>query len=346
MKKLALFLCSFLYFVFGLYSQVAVNFDGTEADPSAMLDVKSPDRGLLPPRVALTALNSAQPVVSPAAGLLVYNTAVAGNPPNNVVAGYYFWNGTKWSPVAPPQGTGVGDILCWNGTQWVGLPVGTSGEVLTINNGLPSWEQYSYQCGIPVTVSHVAGPVAPVSKTVIYGTIANIPGEPSKCWITSNLGADHQAASNADSRETAAGWYWQFNLRQGYKHDGTVRTPGTAWIASISESSDWIAANDPCTIELGTAWRIPTSTEWTNVDAAGGWTNWNGPFNSGLKLHGAGYLAVADGSLNGRGTSGFYWSSVQYDAANGARLFFSGGLCAVNNIGKAFGFSVRCLRDN
>ena len=118
-------------------------------------------------------------------------------------------------------------------------------------------------------INHVAsGGVAPVDKTVTYGTVTNIPGETSKCWITSNLGADHQATAVNDATEASAGWYWQFNRMQGYKHDGTTRTPNTTWITSINENLDWQAANDPCALELGNGWRIPTYTEWTNVDAS------------------------------------------------------------------------------
>ena len=61
----------------------------------------------------------------------------------------------------------------------------------------------------------MAGTVAPVDKTVTYGTVTNIPGETSKCWITSNLGADHQATAVNDATEASAGWYWQFNRHTG-----------------------------------------------------------------------------------------------------------------------------------
>ena len=55
------------------------------------------------PRVALTATNIAAPVVNPqggdlAASTMVYNTATAGTSPNNVFPGYYYWNGTIWTP--------------------------------------------------------------------------------------------------------------------------------------------------------------------------------------------------------------------------------------------------------
>jgi hypothetical protein len=99
-------------------AQVSVNSDGSLADPSAMLEVKSATKGFLPSRIALTATNSAAPVNSPAEGLLVYNTATAGVSPYNVLPGFYYWNGTQWVPVSVPQGISVGDMMYWNGNQW------------------------------------------------------------------------------------------------------------------------------------------------------------------------------------------------------------------------------------
>src|ERR1039457_3618720 len=163
-----------------------------------------------------------------------------------------------------------------------------------------------FLCGNPITVNFVAGPVAPVNKTATYGTVTNIPGASTKCWITANLGADHQATSVDDATEPSAGWYWQFNRMQGYKNDGSTVTP--AWtITSINENSDWQLANDPCAIELGSGWRIPTYTEWTNVSNSFVPLNdWSGEWNSALKLHAAGALANAGGSLFYRGSDGYY----------------------------------------
>ena len=204
-----------------------------------------------------------------------------------------------------------------------------------------------FYCGSTITINHLAGIVSPVDKTVTYGTITNIPGETTKCWITSNLGADHQATSVDDATEASAGWYWQFNRKQGYKHDGTTRTPNTTWVNGISETYDWTIANDPCSLELGTGWRIPTNTEWTNVDASGNWIDWNGPWNSGLKMHFAGALDFSDGGLLGCGLYGYYWSSTHYNATGGWTLIFGGGY-GYSQMGvsaMASGFSLRCLRD-
>jgi trimeric autotransporter adhesin len=69
--------------------------------PNGALDVSSTTQGFLLPRVALTASNVAAPVVNPAGGALangtlVYNTTTAGVFPNNVLPGYYYWNGSQW----------------------------------------------------------------------------------------------------------------------------------------------------------------------------------------------------------------------------------------------------------
>ena len=75
----------------------------TNPNASAKLEIAATDKGFLPPRIALTASNVFAPITgtsSAAAGLLIYNTASAGTAPNNVVPGYYYWNGTAWTQIS------------------------------------------------------------------------------------------------------------------------------------------------------------------------------------------------------------------------------------------------------
>jgi hypothetical protein len=98
MKRLAI-----IFLLLTFYAQGQTGIGTTTPNVSAKLDVSATDRGFLPPRVALTASNAFSPITgtsSAAAGLLVYNTATAGTVPNNVVPGYYFWNGTVWIQIA------------------------------------------------------------------------------------------------------------------------------------------------------------------------------------------------------------------------------------------------------
>lgn len=112
---------------------------GTQTpDSSAQLDVYSSTKGFLPPRVALTATNIANPVINPATGLLVFNTATSGGTPTNVSPGYYYWNGTNWVPMVN-KGYSPGDMQYWDGSRWIMIPLGLNGQVLTICNGIPQW---------------------------------------------------------------------------------------------------------------------------------------------------------------------------------------------------------------
>jgi hypothetical protein len=69
----------------GLFAQVGVNTDGTDPDGSAMLDVKSTEKGMLIPRMDSTQRVG---IATPATGLLVYQT--------DGTDGFWFYNGTAW----------------------------------------------------------------------------------------------------------------------------------------------------------------------------------------------------------------------------------------------------------
>ncbi len=119
MKKSILFLVIVVLLTpVQMIAQVGINTDNSSPDPSAMLEVKSADKGFLPPRVALQSANSAAPVTSPAIGLLVWNIAVSGDVPNDVVPGYYYWNGTRWISLRLPAGTN-GQTLRSDGYNWI-----------------------------------------------------------------------------------------------------------------------------------------------------------------------------------------------------------------------------------
>ncbi len=95
----------FFFLISGhLYAQTGIGT--TTPDASAKLDVSSSNKGFLPPRVALSATNSASPVTNPANGLMVFNTATAGSSPFQVVPGYYYWDGVglKWVSLSTTVG--------------------------------------------------------------------------------------------------------------------------------------------------------------------------------------------------------------------------------------------------
>lgn len=129
MKKILYFSTAFLFMI-NAYAQVGL---GTTT-PAGALDINSTTQGMIPPRVALTALNVAAPVVNPQGGALVpgtliWNTATAGTIPNNVVPGMYYWDGTRWISLAGSPG-GLDWSLSGNtGTNPATNYVGTTDNV-------------------------------------------------------------------------------------------------------------------------------------------------------------------------------------------------------------------------
>jgi len=87
-----------LFFSLNAIAQTGIGT--TTPHASAKLDVTATNKGFLPPRVTLTSTTDVSTIASPATGLLIYNTATAGTAPNNVVPGYYYWNGSTWIQIS------------------------------------------------------------------------------------------------------------------------------------------------------------------------------------------------------------------------------------------------------
>ena len=100
-----------------LLSAQNVGIGTATPNASAKLEITDANRGVLIPRVNLTATNAAGPVTAPATSLLVYNNATAGVTPNNVTPGYYYWDGTKWVRFATREWTITSNNFNSNGTQ-------------------------------------------------------------------------------------------------------------------------------------------------------------------------------------------------------------------------------------
>ena len=93
-----------LFFILvSLTTWAQIGIGTTAPDASAKLDVSASNKGFLPPRVTLTSQTDNTTIPNPATGLLVYNTG--SNP--NLVAGYYYWNGSNWTTIATATGSGV-----------------------------------------------------------------------------------------------------------------------------------------------------------------------------------------------------------------------------------------------
>jgi hypothetical protein len=139
MKKnssFAILLVVLLSATFDLFSQVGINTDGSNADPAAMLDVKSTSKGVLPPRMTTAQMNS---IITPPAGLLVYNISV-----NSL----YWYNGSLWKKFSetivesdpvftahPSNGITAANIANWNAAYGWGNHAGLYRPATWV----PSW---------------------------------------------------------------------------------------------------------------------------------------------------------------------------------------------------------------
>lgn len=107
--RLLLFILSVCFIsATSITAQVSINEDGSDPDSSAILDLKSNNKGFLPPRLTNTERDA---IESPATGLIVYNTS------DSCVQMY---NGTAWVklnygdniPSPPGTITGLVNPLC------------------------------------------------------------------------------------------------------------------------------------------------------------------------------------------------------------------------------------------
>jgi len=98
---------------------IGINTDGSDPDNSAMLDIKSADKGILIPRMTEAQKNL---INSPAVGLMIFQT--------DGVSGFWYYDGSAWTQSVGADGatgaTGLltpgtvpGSIPYWDGNEWV-----------------------------------------------------------------------------------------------------------------------------------------------------------------------------------------------------------------------------------
>ena len=181
-----------------------------------------------------------------------------------------------------------------------------------------------------------------------------------KTWMDRTLGASQAATSSTDSLAYGDLYQWGRSA-DGHqcRNSATTSTlsstddPGHGdFITSNSGNYDWRSpqndnlwqgvngTNNPCP----SGYRLPTYAELDAELSSWSYHNAFGAFATPLKLPAAGDRIYSHGSFSNVGTNGYYWSSAVNGTYAGYLAFYSSAAGMRSNY-RAFGLSVRCLKD-
>jgi uncharacterized protein (TIGR02145 family) len=190
-----------------------------------------------------------------------------------------------------------------------------------------------------------------------------------KIWMDRNLGATREAQSSTDFLAYGDLYQWGRNADGHQKINWTNATTGTPVNATTTVLATGDQANSSEFITVTTApldWRqgqnnnlwqqatginnpcpsgfhVPTATEFANEFSALTIINAPSAYTK-LKLTVSGGRNNSNGALGSVGSYGNYWSSTVSGTGATNRYFNATGTNAGNSF-RAFGFSVRCLKD-
>jgi uncharacterized protein (TIGR02145 family) len=181
-----------------------------------------------------------------------------------------------------------------------------------------------------------------------------------RVWMDRNLGASRAATSSTDDQAYGDLYQWGRAADGHQKRNSSTTTtlssgdqPGHgSFIIAPNSPWDWRSPrndnlwqgvngiNNPCPV----GYRLPTEAEWNAERASWSRSNPVGAFDSPLKLPLAGNRIQRSGLVEAMDSYGAYWSS-SVSGTNARGLGFYGNIAAMHLTNRAFGVSVRCLRD-
>lgn len=329
------------------YSQVGIGTTSPHA--SAALDIESTTKGFLPPRTTPGA------ITNPAEGLVIYNEDI------NCLMVY---QNPYWFDVCSGStfGTIPGNTTCSTATISVTPCSAVPGATLNDDAGTADGIEYDWT----EADSYMSGGTA--------DALVEIGGQ---CWFARNS-INPSTAPIADDPNTGSNiWgatsvndegYWGYyntadNSSWGAAEPATGEGLLYQWSAAMN-GSDTERAQGVCP----TGWHVPSDCEWMYLENTLGMsttdqegTGFRNSGSVGSKLstltssgtNSSGFTALlagdrgTTGTFSGRGVRGSWCSSSETSATNAQSrgLFSTQAVVNRDSFNKAFGFSVRCLKD-
>ncbi len=299
-----------------LFSQVAINTDGTSPNSSAMLDVKSSTKGFLIPRMIQSDIEA---ISNPADGLIVYNSD------NHR---FYFYDGgdNLWKKMDVGSGTII--------------PGGCNGTFTDARDGKSYAQvQIGNQCWMAENLN--VGIMINSSNGGYYGN-----GEQ-----TSNDVIEKYCYENVEDSCDVYGGLYQWNeMMQYFIMEGVQGICPDGW--HIPTDAEWCtlenevdAGTVPCDVsgwrgsDGGGNLKDTTTTRW--------WTPNTGATNSsGFAALPGGARLATDGSFGDALISGIFWTSTENSTEAWFRMLSYAHADEYREVfDKNRGYSVRCVRD-
>ncbi len=336
MNKLKLFIAAILMVAgFSLSAQVAITTDGSSANGSAMLDVQSTSKGLLPPRMTYAQRVA---IASPVAGLMIWCSNCGLNGEMQV------YNGTAWTnfsgstpsgsvpdapvigtatagnaqasvPFTQPASNGGSTIISYTATSSPGSITGTltqAGSGTITVNGLTNGTAYTFS----VTATNATGTSAAsaasnsVTPTALVCPASFTDPRDSKvytavligtqCWMAQNLnvGTRIDGVTNQTDNSTREKYCYDNSEANCDVYGGLYQWAEMAqYYNGATNTTTWSSA--PAGNLQGlcpSGWHLPTTAEWNTL------------------LTNVGGASVASDKLRETGTA--HWTSPNTGATN------------------------------
>ena len=261
MRKLCVVFIFILHCSCVVFSQVGINLDGSSPDGSAMLDVKSKNKGFLPPRMTRAEITA---IPSPSDGLIVYCTDCA---PGGLGALSMYIAGL-WVRIAI---TNMEPILTTTAITSITTTYATSGGNITSDGGSPITARgVCWSTSQNPTIANSKTVNGTGSGTFTSNPIGLLPGTTYylKAYATNDIG-------------TAYGNQLTFTTNLGLP---TLTTMVASDITRSTATSGGIVMNDGGTkvTARGICWRTATNPTTANNKTIDG--NGTGSFTSDISL--------------------------------------------------------------